>query len=92
MTEEEKKTLKNMGALGYPFETVARIVGSPDQVKYVKTLENAKSPERIAYEDGVIEAQYKLDLKLFEMATSGDLRAMDKLELRKKQLKRKQSY
>jgi len=75
MVDKIDEMIINFGALGYDEKLAEKIIGEP-----IKKIKNYKK----LYERGQALAQYAIDLKLFEMAKSGDIKAMDKLEFRKK--------
>jgi hypothetical protein len=76
-TEEQQKVIKNMGALGYDALRISSIMGF--EVKVVESWLKGDCNFRKIYDDGARYAEYLIDLKLFEMAQAGDLKAMDRL-------------
>jgi hypothetical protein len=80
--------LKNMGALGYPIERIISVMDIDDPELFKAQFENKDSDVAIAYKKGKDKAEYLIDIKLFEMATSGDLKAISVFESRKKQLQK----
>ena len=76
ITDEEKDKIINLGALGYSDEECATVLGWDDV---------NVSGFRELYHQGEIRSRYVVDLKLFELATGGDIRALQELERRKKQ-------
>jgi len=90
LTEEQEKKIKNMGALGYQPSIIASIMGfNKNEVE--KAMKDVNSVFYELYEAGKNQSMYLLDLKLFEMAQSGDIKALEKLEQRKKQAKIEES-
>jgi hypothetical protein len=85
-TEDQQKVIKNMGALGYDAARISSIMGF--EVKAVESWLNGDCIFRKIYDDGARYAEYLIDLKLFEMAQAGDLKAMEKLEKKKESLKK----
>jgi hypothetical protein len=85
LTEEQKKKLQNMGALGYSPELIAEMMDL-DLGKVEKDFIDSKSDLYKLYNKGKNQANYLIDLKLFEMAQSGDLKAIDKLTQRKEDI------
>lgn len=79
MSEKEIEMIVNFGALGYDEKKISSILGrsiniqDQDVAKY--------------YQKGKDMADYAIDLKLFEMAKSGDIKALEKFERRKMELK-----
>uniref|UniRef100_UPI004047E20F hypothetical protein n=1 Tax=Roseivirga sp. TaxID=1964215 RepID=UPI004047E20F len=81
LTEEEKEKLINCGAFGYDYQTIAAVLNIEDQE--AENLLKKGSEGHKLYERGQKRAEYVIDLKLFEMAQSGDLKALEKFERRK---------
>jgi len=80
-----------MGALGYPAAKVASVMEL--DLKVIEAgLSDKESDIFKAYQAGIDYADYVIDLKLFDLARQGDIKAMDKLEKRKLELKRKELY
>jgi hypothetical protein len=88
LTEEQSMMLQNMGALGYPVSKICSIM-SFDREVFEKEFRNENSEIKKLYNKGVDYSGYLIDLKLFEMAKSGDIKAINKLDERKKQVKNK---
>lgn len=93
MNDKQIEMLRNMGALGYPVEMVMSVLSIPDRDRpsFIKDFNDPKSDIMMKYKEGSDQAQYSMDLKLFEMACSGDLKAMKELEIRKRKLSMSQS-
>ena len=76
--------VKNFGALGYKAERMATILGvSVEEVN--SQMLDADSLFFKKYETGRYEGEYLVHLKLFEMARAGDIKAIDKLSVIRKQ-------
>lgn len=85
LTEDQKKMLKNMGALGYPAKKISNIMKL--DVSFLESqLSNQNSEIFKIYNEGADYASYIIDLKLFEMAQSGDIKAIEKMEKRRKEV------
>lgn len=83
ITEKEIEQIINLGALGYTPNLCSEILGwEQKEIEYL--LKNKESVFYKNFQKGEIRAQYVIDLKLFELAQQGDIKALDKLELRKK--------
>ena len=82
MKIEEKniETVINMGALRYPADKIASILGENLQ-DIENELLNEGSQLSTLLKRGRDMADYVLDLKLFELAKSGDINAMDRFNL-----------
>jgi len=77
ITEQEQEKIINFGALYYDAEKMAIILEWP--LKEVETLmKDEKSEFKKLYRKGAAVAEYLLNVKIFEMAKAGDLKAFDK--------------
>jgi len=82
-TKKQEEQLINFGAFGYSEKKIASIMGVPvDDIISLKKDKNSILSNLL--QKGKDMADYVIDLKLFEMAKSGDIKALDKLELRKR--------
>lgn len=84
-TEEFLKKIVGVGTLGYSLSKIINVfdIDEKDVEQFTEDFDKAGSPVQIAYEKGVDKADYAIDMKLFEMAKGGDLKALDKYEHRK---------
>lgn len=82
-SEETIKTMVHMGILGYDVEKCLNIVEVEDEQQFKKDFETPGSAIAKAYKKGKDKADYAIDMKLFEKAKSGDLKALQKYEERK---------
>jgi len=83
LTEKESEMIINFGAFGYPADKCAIVLGwDISEVDWL--MKNTESEFYQRYQQGKIKADYVIDLKLFEMAQSGDLRSLAKWEERTK--------
>lgn len=80
--EETLEIIINCGALNYRAERMAVLLDLPEDV-INKYLKNQKSEFYKAYQKGKIISEYKIDMKLFQLAKTGDLKAIEELEYRK---------
>lgn len=86
MNEKEEEILANCGALSYSVSRVAFLFGwNEEETK--KELSNPLSPKYKIYQAGVIRGEYEIDAKLFELAKSGDLKALELHEKNKQKRK-----
>lgn len=83
ISEETEEKLVNFGALGYPAQKMANVLGW-DLKEVQKLMDDKKSDFYLLYQRGADLADYLLDKKLFEMAKAGDLKALEKYEIRKR--------
>jgi predicted DNA-binding protein YlxM (UPF0122 family) len=82
LTEEQKDQVINFGAFDYSIEKIASILEIDEEI--VKNqFKNESSELSVLFKKGKDRADYVLDLKLFNMAKAGDIKALDKLENRK---------
>ena len=80
--KEQEEQIINFGALGYDAKKIANILGvDPDTVSSEMSITDSKIS--VLLQKGKDMADYVIDLKLFEMAKSGDLKALDMLQKRK---------
>lgn len=83
MSEEQKDQWINFGAFMYDAIKISNILGVPAK-NVEEIMEHKDSQEMMLYRRGLDRADYILDMKLFEMAQSGDLKAFDKFNHRRK--------
>ena len=81
--KDNEEMIVNFGALEYDAEKISIILGEDiEEVK--KEMKNKNSDLFKLLQKGKYLAEYLIDLKLFEMAKSGDIKALDKLDSRKR--------
>lgn len=81
MSEEEKKlteAFSDFGALGYDQKKIAIILNK--DLKEVSEMMRGTYGE--AYESGSFKFNFAIDKKLMQLAQTGDLKAIEKLEKR----------
>lgn len=83
ITEDVEEKIVNFGALSYPVSKMANVLGW-DKKDVEALMKNKQSDFYKLFERGADVAEYLLDKKLFEMAKSGDLKAMEKYEHKKR--------
>jgi hypothetical protein len=81
ITDENKEIIINSGAFEYKPEVIASLLQV--DVKIIEDEFKGKSEFKTLYEFGRNMAKYKIDLKLFEMAKNGDVKAMQQFEINK---------
>jgi hypothetical protein len=84
--KENEEQIVNFGVFEYDSKKIASILGV-DEKQVQKEIENKKSLFSQLLQKGRDMADYVIDLKLFEMAKSGDIKALEKLDLRKRMRK-----
>jgi hypothetical protein len=82
--EDFLKKMVQVGTLGYPLSKIINVLDIDDAKQFTKDFDNPKSKVAISYQKGVDKADFVLDSKLFDMAKGGDLKALDKYEMRKR--------
>lgn len=83
--EDFLKKMVQVGTLGYPLSKIINVLDIDDIKQFTKDFDNPKSQVAISYQKGIDKADFVLDSKLFDMAKGGDLKALDKYEIRKRQ-------
>jgi len=89
ITEEQEEQIINFGVFGYSNERMSCLLGI-DENGIEEEMEDTSSEFCKLYVKGKIKADYVIDCKLFDMARSGDIKALDKLNSRKTARKRSQ--
>lgn len=82
LTEEDEEMIRNFGALGYKTKTMASILGYSEEDVNEAMISHPKF--KSLYDQGAAKAAYLIDMKLFELARQGDLKALEKFERRKR--------
>lgn len=80
--KDQEDQIVNFGVFGYDALKMANILDA-DESEIQKELEDETTFFNKLYQKGRDMSDYVIDLKLFEMAKSGDIKALDKLEARK---------
>lgn len=85
MTDDELEKVRNFGALGYTdIDAMSAVLSwTPQEVRAARKKKTSVFNK--AYKEGEHKAEYLVDMKLFEMASSGDIKALEKLEERKEE-------
>lgn len=88
ISADQEEQIVNFGALEYDAKKISSILGL--DLKLVEAeLNNKDSQMSILLQRGRDMADYVVDLKLFDMAKSGDIKALEKLDYRKRSRKMK---
>ena len=84
-TDETIAKMQSLGALGYGVEKIINILDIPetDAATFRSDFANTDSPIRRAYQKGVDKSDYIIDKKLYELAQTGDLKAIETYENKK---------
>lgn len=81
--KEQEEQIVNCGVFEYDAKKIASILGL-DVEEVQKEIESKTSLLSQLLQKGRDMADYVIDLKLFEMAKSGDINALEKLDYRKR--------
>jgi hypothetical protein len=84
LTKEQEDQLINCGVFDYDSEKIANII-NVDKKIIEKAFSDPNSKISKLWHKGKDISDYVIDLKLFEMAKSGDIKALEKLDARKRQ-------
>lgn len=83
ITKDQEEQIINFGVFGYDAKKISNILGF--DINDVKSAMIDKNSDLFKLlEKGRDMSDYVIDIKLFEMAKSGDIKALDKLEHRKR--------
>lgn len=83
IAKEAEEQIVNFGVFEYDTLKMSNILDVPEH-EIIKEMKNTSSDFYKLYQKGVDMADYVIDLKLFDMAKSGDIKALDKLDFRKR--------
>ena len=82
-TEEQLKKMVHMRILDYSCEKCINVLDIEDEKQFTNDFSNQNSEIYKAFKKGKDKSDYAIDLKLFEKAKDGDLRALAEYEKRK---------
>jgi len=82
INNEQKDILINCGVFRYDAVKISNVTNL-DLEAVKKQLKSSKSEISLLIQKGIDMSDYVIDLKLFNMAKSGDIKALEKLEMRK---------
>jgi len=84
-TDDFLKKMRSFGALSYKLKKIINILELNDDeaAELKKDFEDESNELYIAYNKGKDQADYAIDMKLFQMAKEGDLKALESFERRK---------
>jgi hypothetical protein len=82
-SDEFLKRVTSVGTLGYNLEKSINVLEPENEKQFIADFDNKNSEVYKSYQKGVDKSDYMIDLKLFKMATEGDLKALQKYEERK---------
>jgi glycosylphosphatidylinositol transamidase (GPIT) subunit GPI8 len=85
-TEDFLKKIIQMGILEYTCDKILNILDEfiEDQNKFIKDFNNDNSEVYKAYKKGKDKADFIIDQRLFELAKTGNIAAIEKIEQRKR--------
>lgn len=76
-------TIVSFGIVHYPLDKILNIL--PDDVDrddFTRQFDDPSSDVAKAYQKGMDRSDYDIDIRLFEMAKAGDMKALEKYEER----------
>lgn len=79
-TEDFLKKIVQMGTLGYPLSKIINVLDIIDIPAFSIDFYSEGGPVFSSYKKGLDKADFIIDSKLFDMAKSGDLKAMEKYQ------------
>jgi hypothetical protein len=74
--------ITSLGIVRYSLDKIVNIIDVDDITQFEKDFNNPQSDVAKAYQKGIDRSDYDIDIRLFEMAKSGDLKALEKYEQR----------
>lgn len=77
LTDQEREKIINFGACSFDAEIMSAVLGWP-VVEVQKMMRGGEFLE--LYKRGAAVAEYLLNVKLFEMAKAGDIKALEKFQ------------
>ncbi len=83
--EDFLKKIVGVGTLGYSIEKIINVldISDNDINNFILDFKNKNSVVYKNYKKGLDKSDYAIDMKLFELAKNGDLKALEKYEKRK---------
>jgi hypothetical protein len=82
-SEDQLKKIVHCGILGYPAQKCINILDIENEAQFIIDFENPETEIAKAYQKGVDKGEYQIDMKLYQKAAEGDLKALAELEKRK---------
>jgi hypothetical protein len=86
LTEEQLEHITNFGALNYSPDRMSNVLEIPVN-EITEMMKDPDSIFSIFYNKGLHRFDYVIDIKLMEQAQAGDIKSLEKLELRKRMRK-----
>lgn len=84
LSDETLQKIEQCGVLGYPASKICSILNLESQEEFIAEFNNPNSKIFKAFQRGVDKGDFAIDLKIYELAKSGDLNAIEKFQVRKK--------
>lgn len=75
--------ITGMGTLGYDAEKIINVLDIVDVDQFRKDFMNKDSDIYKAFQKGVDKSDYIIDMKLYELAKTGDMKAIELYDKRK---------
>lgn len=91
MTDETRQMIIKLGHLGYPPEKCAHILElTGDEIgAFIAKMKDPSTEEAQAFQVGIDQADFEIDTKLYALAKSGDMKALETLKERTRRMGRK---
>lgn len=83
-TEDFLRKIVQVGTLAYPLSKIINVLDIDDISQFSLDFDNPNSEIYKSYQKGLDKADFLIDSKLFDMAKNGDLDALNKYEIRKR--------
>lgn len=90
-TDEFLKKIINLGSLNYPLKKCLNVLEIKEEniSKFSQDFKNSDSIIAKNYQIGIDLADFEIDCKLFQLAKTGELKAIKEFEERRKKYNRK---
>lgn len=82
-SDEFLKKVSSLGMLGYSMSKIINVLDVEDEAQFELDFNDKKHPVHRAYQKGKDKADFQIDKKLFDLAISGDMKALTKYEERR---------
>jgi len=84
ISDETLLKIEQCGVLGYPASKICSILGLDDDGEFLNLFNDPSSRVYKSFKKGVDKGDFAIDLKIYELAKSGDLTAIERFQIRKK--------
>ncbi len=84
--DEFLKKIVQMGMLGYPLSKIVNVIDIENEEKFKADFYNESHPVCKSYKKGIDRADSVIDMKLFDLAKTGDLDAIKQFDARRSKM------